>query len=138
MVDSQALQELRRRILQGQSWRKAARKLSLPTTTAYEAAVARWPALRRRPRVDERERRAIVRAIDAGGSCRAVARRFGRSPDTVSRIRHQLIDQVAGPAHAKACRAYRCPTCRGLVTTRPCLLCSLQASPNIGRRDVPR
>ena len=137
MVDSQALQELRRRILQGQSWRKAARGLSLPTTTAYEAAVARWPNLRRRPRVDERERRAIAQAIDAGGSCRAVGRRFGRSPDTVSRIRHQAIDQVAGPAQAKACRPYRCPTCRGLVTTRPCLLCSLP-TPNIGRQNVRR
>lgn len=129
------LEQLRRALRAGYSWRAACREAGLPLTTGYRRATRQWPELAgRRPRLTAEKREAIAAALAEGAeSYRAIARRLGCSPDTVSRAAYaQVVAELARESLEPVARARprRCEQCGAKIATRECLACQLRHRPS--------
>jgi len=120
------LRLVRRLVRAGQTWTSAAAAAGIAVSTAWEQATGLWPELKGRlPRVDRQQVEQTL--LESNASYRAIARRIGCSPDTVSRIARDLREaecsEIGGPRF-RMVRPYSCAGCGQVVTYRPCVLCA--------------
>ncbi len=74
-------------------------------------------------RISPQLRGKIERRIKKGWANRMIAEALHVHHATVARVEEQMLNP-----RFENVTAYRCPSCRGRVTTRPCVVCSLRKS----------
>jgi len=133
------LAKLRALIQRAEPWAKAARAVGLTKTTArrqlikFDPQFVRRGRRRRAPRrLTPAERARLRSEIDeALLSFRALARKYRRSPDTVSRLARAAIDEECEELELRT-RTLRtavvCPTCGHKVEIVPCVACAARRS----------
>jgi len=82
---------------------------------------------RRKRQLSDGQRAAIVAAIElAEVSYRRIAAANGCSPDTVSRLARDAVDQFCGLPAVRRTRPHRCAGCGATIHTALCLACELR------------
>ena len=122
------LLRLRDAVKSGETIAEAAKRLDIPSTTAWIAINRHWPALItvRRRRISWLIKHLIGERVESTDrSLRSIAEEFGVSHDSVWRV--ALTRRTEGcDQDFRDCRPTKCPGCNQRITRIPCVACVIR------------